>query len=188
MRRREFLQVGVSGAVAASSACVCQCAARGAAPDDPAAKVDPDGLARAAVEHFVPGKKTCGESLFMAGCEALGITSDLVPDVALGLAGGIGLQGKTCGTITGSAMVLSLAVASREPDYRKKKMRVLGAVGALYKRFEDEFETTECRKLCGLDLTTAEGRKALEEGVKEQKCRRFVEVAARMLAESLPKA
>jgi hypothetical protein len=82
-------------------------------------------------------------------------------------------------------MVLSLAVASKEQDYAKKKMRTLQAAGALCKRFEAEFGTTECRKLSGLDLTTPEGRKTLKERVKAGKCRKYVEACARMLAESL---
>ncbi len=188
MKRREFLKAGMCGALPASAACALQGTAHAAEGKAPLAKVDPERLAEATVEHFLPGKRTCGESILLAGCEALGIRSDLVPDIALGLAGGIGLQGKTCGVVTGSAMVLSLAVASTEPEYPEKKKRVLKAAGALCRRFEEEFGTTQCRKLSGLDLTTAEGRKALEERVKAETCRRYVEACARMLARALPEA
>lgn len=188
MKRRDFIKSGVSSAAAASAIPVFQGTAAAAESKTPNAGIDPDRLAQAAVERFLPKKRTCSESILLAGCEALGIQSPLIPDVALGLAGGLGLQGKTCGTIPGAAMVLSLAVASREHDYQKKTKRVFQAVGALCKRFEGKFGTTECRKLCELDLTTPEGRKILQERVKAEKCRNYVEAAARMLAEILPEA
>lgn len=188
MKRREFLKAGIGGAAGASTVCVLQNTLCAAESQPAAPNVDPDSVATAAVEHFLAGKRTCGESILLAGCETLGIENELVPDIALGLAGGIGLQGKTCGTISGAAMVLSLGVASRETDYQKKKMQVFKAAGAMCKRFENQFGTTECRKLSGLDLTTAEGRKVLQQRVKAEKCRNFVEAAARMLAQSLAEA
>ena len=121
----------------------------------------------------------------MAGCECLSVESDIIPDIALGLVGGIGLQGRTCGAITGAAMVLSLAVAQKESDYKKKKMEVFNAVGRLYKKFDEKFGSTDCRPLCGLDLTTEQGRKTLEEVVKENICAEFVETASRLMAEEL---
>ncbi len=188
MKRRDFLRAGMCGGAAASAAGVFGGTAFAAEGELPAVDVHPESLAEATVKHFLPGKKTCSESILMAGCQALGIQSDLVPDIALGLAGGIGLQGKTCGVVPGAAMVLSLAVASKEPDYQKRKPRVFKAVGDLCKRFEAEFGTTECSKLCGLDLTTPEGRKILQERVKAEKCQIYVRACARMLAEALPNA
>ena len=105
-----------------------------------------------------------------------------------GLAGGIGRQGKTCGCVTSSAMVLSLAVASQERDRKKKAKRTLEAVGRLCGRFEEKYGTTECRKISGLDLTTPEGRHKLETVVKAAKCSKVVAAAARMLAEEIRKA
>jgi len=148
-------------------------------------KIDADKLAARAHEHFIPGKRTCCESILMAGCEALGIESNLVPDIALGLAGGVGLQGETCGVITSSAMVLSLAVAAKEKKYPKKKMQTLSAVGRLRCAFEKEFGHTDCRSLSGLDLTKPEDRKKLMESVKSQKCAKFVQAGARLLAKEL---
>jgi len=185
MKRRDFLRAGLVGPAAAAVASGPGSNLQAAEKRAPVGKVDPDKLATEAIKHFLPGKRTCGEAIVMAGCDALGIKSDLVPDIALGLAGGVGLQGKTCGCVTASAMVLGLAVAAGESDYKKKKMRTLRAVGQLYKRFEKRFGTTGCRKISGLDLTTPEGRKRLETVVKEAKCSQVVEAAARMLAEAI---
>jgi C_GCAxxG_C_C family probable redox protein len=153
--------------------------------NEPAKPISADQLAKIASEHFLVGKRACSESILMAGCEALGIRSELIPDIALGLAGGLGHQGDTCGVLTGAAMVLSLAIARKENDYARKKMRILQAAGHVHSEFKKQFECTHCRDLCGLDLTTEEGRKKLMEGVRAQKCAQFVEVGARMLAREL---
>ena len=185
MRRRDFLKAGIGGMVAAGVGMMMKPAV--AQQNERALAPDPDTLAETAVAVFMDGKKTCSEALLLAGSEALGIESDLIPDIALGLGGGIGLQGKTCGALTGSAMVLSLAAAGKHTEYRKKKMAALRATGVIHKRFAEKFGTTDCRQLCGLDLTTTEGRRTLERRVKTEKCKPVVEACARMLAEAIEK-
>lgn len=184
MKRRDFLQrctVGVS--VAAG----CWAGVSMATEIEPQRNpgIDADRLKQRVLEHFLTEDLTCCESILLTGCEALGIESDVVPDIALGLAGGIGLQGGTCGVLTSSAMVLSVAIGGRETDYAMKKMRTLQAVSKVYSEFRNEFGCTDCRSLCGLDLTTPEGRKRLTEGVKVEKCTKFVSAAAELLAREL---
>jgi hypothetical protein len=65
---------------------------------------------------------------------------------------------------------------------------ITGTSGGGIVRFagaDKQFGSADCRSLCGLDLTTAEGRKGLAEGVKAQKCAKFVEAGARLLAREL---
>ena len=78
-----------------------------------------------------------------------------------------------------------MAIGRKESDYEAKKMKTLLAVKKLYGRFREKHGTVDCRKLCGLDLTTEAGRKALVGGVKAAKCTKLVDAAARMLAEAL---
>jgi C_GCAxxG_C_C family probable redox protein len=148
-------------------------------------EIDAERLKQSALDHFLKEDLTCCESILMAGCEALGVENDLVPDIALGLAGGIGLQGDTCGVLTSSAMVLSVAVGATETDYSRKKKRTFQAVGQVSSEFNKQFGCTDCRSLSGLDLTTVEGRKRLVEEVKAQKCAKFVSAAAELLARQL---
>lgn len=185
MRRREFLTTGVTGLAAGPALWLL--GAKVSAGEDAALRPSPDParLAEATIAHFLPEGRTCCESILMAGCQALGIESELVPDIALGLAGGIGLQGRTCGAVTGAALVLGIALGPLEPEHPKRLLRVCEAVQALSKEFEERFGTLECRKLCGLDLTTPEGRKTLKERVKAQTCRQYMEACARMLAQRL---
>jgi len=184
MKRREFVRTCMAGAVLGSSAATRVSASAAEAAEK--VGINPNRLAESAREHFVAGKRTCGESILAAGCEALGIKSELVPDIALGLAG-VGLQGETCGVLTGSALVLSLAVAKQEKqaEYPTRRMRTLEAVGRVHRAFKNEFGHTDCRSLCGLDLTTPEGREKLKAGVRAEKCAKYAEIAARILGEEL---
>ncbi len=183
MKRREFLNRCAFGFTCAAGPLVPL--TTHADENTARSKIDADQFAAKAHEHFIPGKHTCCESILMAGCEALGIESKLVPDISLGLAGGVGLQGETCGVITASAMVVSLAVAAKEKEYPKKKKQTLAAVGRLRCAFLKEFGHTDCRSLCGLDLTKPEDRKKLVESVKSQTCAKFVKGGARLLAHEL---
>ena len=184
MKRREFLDRCALGFTFAAGSLVPLETARASEKTAPC-EIDAEKLAEKAYEHFIPGKRTCCESILMAGCEALGIENDLVPDIALGLAGGVGLQGETCGVITSSAMVISLAVAAKETEYPKKKMQTLQAVGRLRCAFQEECGHTDCRSLSGLDLTKPEDRKKLMESVKSGKCAKYVKSGARLLAKEL---
>ena len=82
-------------------------------------------------------------------------------------------------------MVMSLAVAEKESLYRQKKMRTLFAVGRIHRAFKKKFGQTDCRSLCGLDLTTPNGRKELEQDVKARTCVKYVRAGARLLANEL---
>lgn len=183
MDRREFVKICSTALVASTLSSTLSSVAE----EVKQAKIDvnPEEFAELAYKHFIPGKLTCCESMLLAGCEVLGIKCDLVPDITLGLAGGVGFQGEICGVITGSAMVISLAIARKETDYDKKKMAVLTAVGQFHKSFKEKFGCTDCRTLSGLDLTTPEGKKKLAEGVKANVCSNFVKEGAKLLAQKL---
>jgi len=184
MKRREFVKKCSMGVVFGGLSAAGLATAE-ATEEDKRKTVDPEKLAKTALGHFLAGKRTCCEATLMAGCEALGIRNDLVPDIALGLAGGIGMQGQTCGVLTGSALVLSLAVAQKEKEYPKKMMRTMQCVGRVHRAFKKQCGCTDCRSLTGLDLTTPEGREKLKAGVRAQKCAKYVEIAARILGEEM---
>jgi len=188
MNRRDFMRVSAGGLGVAAGVLFAGnsvCAAEPANEREPIKSPDPEELAKAVHRHFIPGKRTCGESMMLGCCEVLQIDSLLVPDIALGLGGGIGVQGHTCGIVTGATMVIGLVVGSRETDYKKKKMRVFTVCGTFLQRFQKANHTVSCRKICGLDLTTAEGRKRLMGGIKAEKCGPLMLAGARILGQVL---
>jgi len=184
MNRREFCKLGVGSIAAGTSLLALGKAASAGAAKAPGA-IDPDALAAEAVRILLPGKKTCGEAMLAAGAKALGVRSELIPDIALGLSGGVGRQGSVCAIVTGASLVISLAAAKKHADYVKKRQAVWDATAKFYKDFEKKFGTVTCRGISGLDLTTKEGMKALAGGVKKNKCGKVIDAAARMLAECL---
>lgn len=146
--------------------------------------IDSNKLMDAAEKCFTQEKRTCSGSLLKAGSEALGVKSSIIPDIAMGFGGGIGMQRKTCGAVTGAAMVLSIAAGLKQKDHKKKKMLAMKAAGNLFKRFEKEFGTTECKLLTSLGKEEKEKSKNIRETIKK-KCTNYVKTAARLLAEEL---
>ena len=187
MERRAFVKLCATGMALCGGS--LSLASKGQAKTDEglSTAIECKDFAERAIRHFIEGARTCSESMLMAGCECLGIKADIIPDIALGFAGGIGFQGKTCGAVAGGVMVLSLAVAAKEEDYATKKTKTLGAVGRLYQALEKKLGTVECRILSGVDLTTEQGRKDMKEGVKKKTCVGVVETAAQLLSEELAK-
>lgn len=186
MERRDFFKKGLkTSAVIIAGSSLSSISVSNA--EKTRVSVDADSMSKEALEHFLPGKKTCVESILLVGSDALGISVPVIPDIGLGLAGGIGLQGQTCAAIMGVAMVAGMAIGRKESEYAEKKKAVLKAVAEVFKEFEKKHGTTSCRKLTGLDLTTPEGKEKLKAGVKENKCSQFVDTAARLMADMLTK-
>lgn len=147
--------------------------------------IDVERMVKAADTFFMIDERSCSEALLKAGCEAIGIAGDWLPDIALGLGGGIGLQGHVCGAVSGAALVISLAMANKVPAYAARRMPTHEAAGRVCKELERRFGSLQCRQICGLDLTQPEGIQKLFGGVKTEKCADFVREAARVLAEEL---
>jgi len=139
-----------------------------------------------AVRLYMKEDRGCGETMLLAGCQALGFPADQAADMGLGLSGGIGLQGKTCACVIAGAQLLSLVATRSETDPAARKKGVYGIVGHFVKQFAAEFGATDCRVLCGLDLTKPEELKRFKVSVKGAVCSKIVEKTARLLAETIP--
>jgi len=148
-------------------------------------KIDERKLVKTADTLFSKVNRCCGESLLCAGCKAVGVSCDIVPDVALGLGGGVGLQGETCGAVTGAALAVSVAWAKKEPRYDRRKMATFESAGRICAALKKKWGTVKCRKLCGINLSRPGGLEKLVGGVKDEKCAGYVKDAARELAKEL---
>ena len=148
-------------------------------------KIDDGKLVKAADDLFSKVGRCCGESVLCAGCKAIGVSNDIVPDVALGLGGGVGLQGETCGAVTGAALAVSVAWKKKEPRYAERKMATFESAGRICAALKAKWGSVKCRKLCGLNLTRPSGLAKLMGGVKDEKCAGYVKDAARELAKEL---
>ena len=147
--------------------------------------IDGEKMAAAADKYFMVDERCCGESVLKAGCDAMGIKCDLVPDIALGFGGGVGLQGHVCGAVSGAVLAVSVAMLKKTPDYGARKMATFEAAGRVCEELEKRWGSVECSQLCKLDLTKPEGLQKLLSSVKAEKCADFVKDAARALAKEL---
>jgi C_GCAxxG_C_C family probable redox protein len=148
-------------------------------------RITPEQIVERAKHYFVEKGKSCSEACVMAGAEALGIKNPLLPDIAIGFAGGIGMQGDVCGAVAGCVMALSLAAAQKTKDYAGQKKLIMPAVARLYRKFTEQCGSARCADICGLDLTTPVGIAQLISGVRSEKCVPAVAIAANLLASEL---
>jgi C_GCAxxG_C_C family probable redox protein len=101
-----------------------------------------------AAEQFNRGFN-CAEAMLLA----LAPTDVAEPQRAgAAFGGGIARRGLTCGCLTGCAAAVGLRLGRTSPDDTESKELVYRVVNGVFRRFEEEFGTLECRKLTGLDF------------------------------------
>lgn len=134
-----------------------------------------------AVTRFKEGF-VCSESVLMGYAELCGIIDEVIPRIATGFAGGIGRRVSVCGALVGAIMALGLRYCiDRLGDSHAYKQCLLKS-SECYDMFEKAFGSVTCLDLTVCDLSTPEGRRIFREsGLREKKCMRYVEEAARIL-------
>jgi len=133
-----------------------------------------------AQRHFASGMN-CAQSVLLAVCEELSLSSDAVMKAAIPFGRGIGGSGEICGALAGALM----AIGVKEGESATKD-RVYGLARETVARFRQEMGNTDCRDLTGLDLGTQEGLDRLaQSGIRETVCVRAVGYAYRTALELL---
>jgi len=139
-------------------------------------------LERIAIGYYVGRDGTCAEAMLKAGAETLRIQSPVIPDIAIGLAGGVGREGSVCGLVTGSALVISLAVHGIIHDYRAKKSLILDTTGEFVDAFLKQAGSYHCRDICGVELKTEGGSRQFTLDTKKERCVPKLKIACKLLA------
>jgi C_GCAxxG_C_C family probable redox protein len=125
----------------------------------------------------------CSQAILVAFQEPLGLDA-MALRAASTLAGGLGM-GKTCGALTGGAMVLGLKYGRSSMEEGLPGL-VPGMLHTqpLVQRFEDEFGTTACFAIAGVDwMNFEEAAKAISDPVFLKKCAEIVGRTAEMVAD-----
>jgi len=126
-----------------------------------------------AVEQFDRGYN-CAEAMLLALAPGA-MTEPQCAGTAFG--GGIARRGLTCGCLTGCAVAVGLRLGRTSPDDKHTKERVYSVINGVFRRFEDEFGTLECRKLTGLDFNQENPQGELDR-VHAEVCSRLVRFVA----------
>jgi C_GCAxxG_C_C family probable redox protein len=138
-------------------------------------------VADVADRYFQEGHN-CAQAVLRAVAEARGLECPrCIPGVALAMGGGVGHRGKTCGAVTGAAMVIGLAVewqmaAAPILDRKREATRVAGAFVAA---FEEKLGSCECASILGFSLAEPGSTERFQRGnLKALKCTPCVRWAA----------
>ncbi len=118
----------------------------------------------------------CAESVLMVIAEEENISSDVIPAIASGLCGGMSGTCNMCGAVTGGILALSLVHGRKSPadsaDLNYK------TVQELITRFTDEYGSSNCQELLGLNLGTVEGQEKFKSEQLDVKCSEYTGKAA----------
>jgi C_GCAxxG_C_C family probable redox protein len=127
-----------------------------------------------AVEQFDRGYN-CAEAMLLALAPGGSGAEPQRAGAAFG--GGIARRGLTCGCLTGCAVAVGLRLGRSSPDDKERKELVYRVVNGVFRRFEEEFGTLECRKLTGLDFNQENPKEELDR-VHAEVCTRLVRFVA----------
>lgn len=135
-----------------------------------------------AIENFKT--MNCAQSVLLTFAEENHLDRNTAMAIARGFGSGMTL-GETCGAVTGAYMVLGMKINNEGKTYQEIK----AASKANISRFNDLFiarhGSLQCKKLLGVDLSTAEGvQQAGEKNLFDTICVTLVASAAEILQEN----
>ena len=110
----------------------------------------PDETGKRARELFTTGLN-CAESVLQANMEALGVEGDWFPRVATGSGSGIAVTQQVCGAVSGAVMAAGWVMGRDSGDESNKQLYEVCA--SFISDFRDEFGSSTCRELIGVDLS-----------------------------------
>jgi C_GCAxxG_C_C family probable redox protein len=123
-----------------------------------------------AIYRFRNGSN-CAQAVLSAYFLVLGYDESLAHRMGAGLGGGIGRKQYICGAVNAGAIVLSLVHGNQDRANTVQKETATAIVREFIEEFENEFHTSQCRELVGLDTSTPEGRQqAAAAGISESVC------------------
>ncbi len=128
----------------------------------------------------------CAQAVITTFSDLLETDTKQLKAVSSGFGGGMGMQQETCGAVTGAYMVISLYSSMGGVENQIAKDQSAKMIRKFTKRFVDIQETTNCRKLMGVDLNTEEGKKyASEKNLFNSICSNCVITSVGILEEML---
>ncbi len=138
-----------------------------------------------AAQHFCDGC-SCAQAVLTTYSDKYGLDVEQSMKMTAGLAGGIGKMGQTCGTITGSVLVIGLEKNSGKPHDHESKEKTMQAIHQFTEQFEKKHGSLVCKELLGSDLSQPDGyRQARDSGAFKERCPNFVATSVELLEELL---
>lgn len=137
--------------------------------------------AQLAVATFNQGF-SCSQAVFSSFSESLELDRQKALKISQPFGGGIARLGLTCGAVTGAFLALGLKHGRASSEDEEAKEKTYALVHEFIREFKTRHGSIVCRELIGVDLNTPEGHKqAVERGVFESLCAKFVQDAVEIL-------
>lgn len=135
-----------------------------------------------AIENFK--SLNCAQSVLLSYAADINLEEATALKIASGFGGGM-TMGETCGAVTGAYMVLGLKISSKGKTYPEIKAEAKEAVRKFNSLFIARHGSLQCKKLLGVDISTAEGAaEAVAKNLYTTTCVDLVASAAELLEEN----
>ncbi|MBN1906692.1 MAG: C_GCAxxG_C_C family protein [Deltaproteobacteria bacterium] len=133
-----------------------------------------------AVDKFNQGY-ACSQAILTEYCELFDLDNETALKLATGFAAGM-RNGRTCGAVTGAYMVLGLKFGDQNCVTADGRKKVYDAVVEFINSFEQGYGSTDCEKLLGCNVGTADGmKKAKEENLFYTICPKLINSSSEIL-------
>ena len=129
----------------------------------------------------------CTQSVFRSVLEEKDLLFDEAVLLAAGFGGGIGLEGATCGVVTGGVMAIGILLGQEfnDPDEQKKQAYIISR--KFLKKFRKKHESTICRDLLGVDINDPVVlQEAEKSGLFYEVCPPYIETAVQLVLKMFP--
>ena len=136
-----------------------------------------------AKEYFEQGYN-CSQSVALAFADEVGMDSKLIARLTGGFGGGMGRMREVCGTVSGTAFVLSALYGYSDPTDADAKAQLYADVQKVAGEFKDKNGSVVCRDLLGLTqdgFDNPQPEKRTDSYYKKRPCGDLVKMAADFL-------
>lgn len=136
-----------------------------------------------AKEYFEQGYN-CSQSVALAFADEVGMDSKLIARLTGGFGGGMGRMREVCGTVSGTAFVLSALYGYSDPTDADVKAQLYADVQKVAGEFKDKNGSVVCRDLLGLTqdgFDNPQPEKRTDTYYKKRPCGELVKMSADLL-------
>lgn len=127
----------------------------------------------------------CAESILRAYLKVYDKDISLL-SAATCFGGGVAGTGRMCGALSGALIALGLHFNRQKPKEKELYGKIRDKAQKIVKEFEKKTGSVNCSDHVKYDLTTVEGREKLHNDKEAlEKCKSFIGLASRLLADEL---
>lgn len=126
----------------------------------------------------------CSQAVALAFADEIGMDSSMIARLTGGFGGGMGRMREVCGTVSGTAFVLSALYGYSDPTDADAKAQLYADVQKVAGEFKEENGSVVCRELLGLTKSgfdNPQPEKRTDKYYKKRPCGELVKMSADIL-------